>query len=86
MESYDTFGRRRNVMCTVSTWMNCHFKEIHRTVESRSQQLISIDETNCNVMVMLILICSGLCGALVKNCNATEVQVPINKIERPFAR
>jgi hypothetical protein len=26
-----------------------------------------------------MLICSSLCGALVKNCNAIEVQVPINK-------
>jgi hypothetical protein len=66
---------------TVSTWMNYHLKGTHRTVKGRSQELISTDETNFNVivMLMLMLICSGLCDTLVKNCNATEVQVPINK-------
>jgi uncharacterized membrane protein YagU involved in acid resistance len=42
-------------------------------------ELLSTDEADRNVivMIMLVLICSGLCGALVKHSNATEVQVPI---------
>jgi hypothetical protein len=83
-----SFDHRSNIVGTVSTWMNYHLKGTHRTVESRSQELVSTDEADCNafvkqahviVMLTTMHICSGLRDALVKNCNATELQVPINK-------
>jgi hypothetical protein len=48
--------------------LNYHLKGARWTVVSRRQELILTDEANCNCN------CSGLCDALMKNSNTSEVQ------------